>query len=75
MLGETLQQLRHQKGWSIEQLSKRSSVPVSLIREIESQSPSYIPSEANTALLGGALRVPVGVLLGERDREVERWRH
>jgi transcriptional regulator with XRE-family HTH domain len=39
MLGETLREVRHQKGWSIEQLSKSSGVPGQLIREIESQSP------------------------------------
>jgi transcriptional regulator with XRE-family HTH domain len=75
MLGETLREVRRQRGWSIEQLSKRSSVPGRLIREIESQSPSNVPSEANTVLLGETLRVPVGVLLGERDQEVERWGH
>lgn len=59
MLGETLREVRHQKGWSIEQLSKSSGVPGQLIREIESQSPSYVPSEANTVLLGKALRILV----------------
>jgi transcriptional regulator with XRE-family HTH domain len=66
-LGDTLQRARCAKGWSIEQLSKRSGVPGRLIREIESQSPYYVPSEANTALLGEALRMPVGLLLGQRE--------
>jgi transcriptional regulator with XRE-family HTH domain len=74
MLGETLREVRHQKGWSIEQLSKSSGVPGQLIRQIESQSPSYVPSEANTVLLGEALRIPVGLLLGQRERLFERWR-
>jgi transcriptional regulator with XRE-family HTH domain len=74
MLGETLREARRQKGWSIEQLSKRSGVPGRLIRQIESQSPSYVPSEANTALLGEALRIPVGILLGHRERLFESWR-
>jgi transcriptional regulator with XRE-family HTH domain len=74
MLGETLREARHQKGWSIEQLSKSSGVPARLIREIESQSPYYVPSEANTILLGEALRIPVGLLLGQRERLFERWR-
>ena len=72
MLGETLREVRHQKGWSIEQLSKSSGVPRQLIREIESQSPSYVPSEANTVLLGEALRIPIGLLLGQRERLFER---
>ena len=74
MLAETLREARHQKGWSIEHLSKYSGVPARLIREIESQSPSYVPSEANTVLLGEALRIPVGPLLGQRERLFERWR-
>jgi hypothetical protein len=49
-------------------------VPGQLIREIESQSPSYLPSEANTVLLGEALRIPVGLLVGQRERLFERWR-
>jgi transcriptional regulator with XRE-family HTH domain len=67
VLGETVHQARRAKGWSISQLSKRSGVPGRLIREIESGSPSYVPSEANTVLLAEALRVPVGPLLGERE--------
>ena len=47
-------------------------MPGRLIREIESQSPSYVPSEANTVLLAEALRVPVGPFLGERARFFER---
>jgi transcriptional regulator with XRE-family HTH domain len=75
MLGETLREVRHQKGWNIEQLSKSSGVPGQLIREIESQSPSYVPSEANTVLLGEALRVPVGPLLEKREQLLEQWHH
>jgi len=67
MLGETVQLVRREKGWSIPQLSKRSGVPRQLIREIEEGSLTYVPSEANTVLLAEALRVPVGSLLGERD--------
>jgi transcriptional regulator with XRE-family HTH domain len=72
LLAETLREARHRRGWSIEQLSKRSGVPARLIREVESQSPSYVPSEANTILLGEALRMPVGLLLGQRERSFER---
>jgi transcriptional regulator with XRE-family HTH domain len=73
-LGDTLQQARWTKGWSIEQLSKRSGVPGRLIREIEEGgSPTYVPSEANTVLLAEALRVPVGPLLGERERLFGQW--
>jgi hypothetical protein len=74
MLAESLSEARHQNGWSVEQLSKYSGVPGRLIREIESQSPSYVSSEANTVLLGEALRIPVGLLLGQRERLFERWR-
>jgi transcriptional regulator with XRE-family HTH domain len=72
MLGETVREVRRQKGWSIEQLSKSSGVPGRLIREIENQSPYYVPSEANTILLGEALRIPVGLLLGQREQLFER---
>ena len=72
MLAETLRETRRQKGWSVGQLSKRSGVPEWVIRHIESESPSYVPSEGNTALLGEALRVPLGPLLGERQRLLER---
>jgi transcriptional regulator with XRE-family HTH domain len=61
------------KGWSIEQLSKRSGVPGRLIRQMEGGSPTYVPSEANTVLLAEALRVPVGLLLEERERLFEQW--
>jgi transcriptional regulator with XRE-family HTH domain len=75
-LGDTLQQARCTKGWSIEQLSKRSGVSGGLIREIEEGgSPTYVPSEANTVLLAEALRVAVGPLLEERDRLFEHWPH
>jgi transcriptional regulator with XRE-family HTH domain len=72
-LGETVGEARRRRGWSIEQFSKRLGVPGRLIREIESQSPSsYVPSEANTVLLGEALRIPVGLLLGQREQSFER---
>ena len=72
-MGERVRQARREKGWSIEQLSKRSGVPERVIHEIESESPTYVPSEANTALLAEALRVPEGPLLEERERLFERW--
>ena len=71
MLGETLREVRRKKGCSIEQRSKYSGVPGRLIRGIESQSPSSVPSEANTILLGEALRIPAGLLLGQRERLFE----
>jgi hypothetical protein len=46
-----------------------------VIEQIESGSPSYVPSEGNTALLAEALRMPVGSLLAERDRLIERLPH
>ena len=49
------------RGWAIEQ--------------IEDESPSYVPSEGNTALLAEALRMPAGALLTERDRLVELLHH
>jgi transcriptional regulator with XRE-family HTH domain len=73
VLGETLGEARRQRGWSIEQLSKSSGVPAQLIREVESQSPTYVPSETNTMLLAAALRVPEGPLLEERERLFEQW--
>ncbi len=73
LLEKTLRQSRHAKGWSLPQLSKRSGAPEPIIFEIEGGSPSYVPSEANTVLLAEALRVPVGLLLGERERLFERW--
>jgi transcriptional regulator with XRE-family HTH domain len=72
-LGATLREARSRRGWSIEQLSKRSGVPARLIREVESRSPSYVPSETNTVLLAAALRVPAGPFLEERDRLFEHW--
>ena len=74
-MGDTVRRARCAKGWSIEQLSKRSGVPGRLIREIESPNPSYVPSDGNTVLLGETLRILVGVLLGEREQLFERWRH
>jgi transcriptional regulator with XRE-family HTH domain len=61
------------KGWSIEQLSKRSGVPGRLIRQMEGGSDTYVPSEINTVLLADALRVPAGPLLEERERLFEQW--
>jgi transcriptional regulator with XRE-family HTH domain len=76
MLGDTLRRARYAKGWSIEQLSKRSGVPGRLIREMEGGSDtSYVPSEANTVLLAEALRVPAGLLLEKRERLFEQWHH
>ena len=68
-----MHQARCAKGWSIEQLSKRSGVPGRLIREMEGGSHTYVPSEANTVLLADALRVPAGPLLEERERLFEQW--
>lgn len=71
-----MREVRRKKGWSVGQLSKRSGVPRSVIHRIEEgESPSYVPSEGNTALLAEALRVPVGYLLAERDRLVVRLPH
>ena len=75
MLAQTLRQERGKKGWSVRYLSKRSGVSRGVIEQIESGSPSYIPSEGNTALLAEALRMPAGALLTERDRLVERLGH
>ena len=63
------------KGLSVEQLSKRSGVRGWAIQRIEDGSPSYVPSEGNTALLAEALKLPVGSLLAERDRLVELLQH
>jgi transcriptional regulator with XRE-family HTH domain len=71
VLGDTVRRARCAKGWSIEQLSKRSGVPGKLIREMEGGSPTYVPSEANTVLLAEALRVAVGPLLEEREQLFE----
>ena len=70
-----MQQARCTKGWSIEQLSKRSGVPGRLIRQMEGGSDSYVPSETNTVLLAEALRVPAGPLLEEREQHFEQWPH
>jgi transcriptional regulator with XRE-family HTH domain len=75
VLGDTLRRARCAKGWSIEQLSKRSGVPGRLIRQMEGGSSTYVPSEANTVLLAEALRLAVGPLLEERDQAIERWQH
>jgi transcriptional regulator with XRE-family HTH domain len=66
-LGDTLRRARCTKGWSIEQLSKRSGVPGRLIRETEGGSSTYVPSQANTVLLAEALRMPTGVGLYSSD--------
>ena len=75
VLARTLRETRRKKGLSVEQLSKRSGVRGWAIEQIEEGSPSYVPSEGNTALLAEALRMPVGSLLTERDRLVERLAH
>lgn len=75
MLADTLRDARRKKGWGVLYLSKRSGVSWGVIEQIESGSPSYVPSEGNTALLAEALRMPVGSLLSERDRLVERLPH
>jgi transcriptional regulator with XRE-family HTH domain len=72
-LGDTVQRVRREKGWSISQLSKRSGVPGRVIREMESGSLSYMPSEENTVLLAEALRVPAGLMLREREQLFEWW--
>ena len=48
-------------------------MPARLIREVESQSPTYVPSETNTVLLAETLRVAAGPLLEERERLFEQW--
>jgi transcriptional regulator with XRE-family HTH domain len=70
-----VRQARCAKGWSIEQLSKRSGVPGRLIREVEGGSDTYVPSETNTVLLAEALRLPARLLLEERERLFERCHH
>ena len=72
MLAQTLRDTSLKKGLTVEQLSKRSGVPEWVIRNIEGESASYVPSEGNTALLAEALRMPGGSLLAERDLLVER---
>jgi len=66
VFGDTVRQARCAKGWSIEQLSKRSGVPGRLIREMEGGSGAYVPSEANTVLLAQALSLPACLLLYQR---------
>ena len=68
-----MRRARCTKGWSIEQLSKRSGVPGRLIRQMEGGRDTYVPSKANTVLLAEALRVPAGPLLEERERLFEQW--
>ena len=75
MLAETLREERHKKGFSVLYLSKRSGVSRGIIEQIESGSYYYVPSEGNTKLLAEALKMPVGPLLSERDRLVERLAH
>ncbi len=70
-----MRRARCTKGWSIEQLSKRSGEPGRLIRQMEGGSASHVPSEVNTVLLAEALRVPAGLLLEERERLFEQWFH
>ena len=72
VLADMLRQARRKRGWGVLHLSKRSGAFWSVIEQIE--SPSCVPSEGNTALLAETLRVPVGPLLAERDRLVERLR-
>jgi hypothetical protein len=72
MLGETLREARHQKRWSIEQLSKSSGVPGRLIREMEGGE-RHIRAERGQH--GGAGRGPEGgrgTLLEERERLFEQ---
>jgi transcriptional regulator with XRE-family HTH domain len=75
MLAQTLREARRKKGWGVLYLSKRSGVSRGIIQRIESGSSYYVPSEGNTKLLAEALRMPVGSLLAERDRSVERLAH
>ena len=63
------------EGLEHEQLSKRSGVSGRLIQEVEGESRTYVPSEANTVLLAEALRLPAGLLLEERERLFEHWHH
>ena len=72
MLADALRESRSKRGWSVLHLSKRSGVPWGVIEQIEGEDPSYVPSEGNVTLLAEALRTPVGSLLTERDRLVER---
>ena len=70
-----MHQARCAKGWSIEQLSKRSGVPGRLIRQMQGGSDTCVPSEVTTMLLAEALSVPLGLLLVERERLFEQWPH
>ena len=74
MLAQTLREARRKRGWSVRHLSKRSGVSWRVIEQIEDESPSsyYVPSKGNTALLAQALGMPLGSMLAERDRLVER---
>ena len=74
-MADTLRQARRKKGWDVLHLSKRSGVPRGVIEQIEDGSPSYVPSEGNTALLAEALRMPAGSLPTERDRLIELLHH
>jgi transcriptional regulator with XRE-family HTH domain len=56
-----MRRARYAKGWSIEQLSKRSGVPGRLIREMEGGSPTYVPSESMRVSL---LHAPISRLKG-----------
>ena len=47
MLARTLREMSNKQGLSVGQLSKRSGVPEWVIREIESERPSYVPSVGN----------------------------
>jgi transcriptional regulator with XRE-family HTH domain len=75
MLTQALREARRKRGWRVVHLSKRSGVSWEVIQQIEDDSPHYVPSEGNTALLAQALAMPVGPLLTERDRLVERLPH
>jgi transcriptional regulator with XRE-family HTH domain len=75
MVAHTIRQARRKKGFSVLYLSKRSGVSLEVIEQIESGSPSYVPSEGNMALLAEALRMPLGSLLADRDRLVEHLAH
>ena len=75
MLADAVREARRKKGWGVLYLSKRSGVSRGVIEQIESGSPSYVPSEGNTALVAEALRMPAGALLTERDRLVELLHH
>ena len=75
MLAQTLREARRKKGWRVPYLSKRSGVSLEVIEQIEDEGSYYVPSEGDTMLLEQALGMPVGSLLVERDRLVERLPH